>query len=368
MVEVLRSPSEVMGMGGRIAELKLASIDETAVLEQDTPNEKDPGFKKVTTQQRQPRRAFTSTSDYRTPHAPSTPRGHLEKGLSPSSRPSEQDSYFQIPTTSRTPTSRSPMTPQQHREQHYTFHHQQPSPVNTTSVPPGHAVAASLVVRPSLPSPQRSYSVMDYEPIPFIQLPGEKLQLMHLPAEIHFAIFDWLDPIDSTCLGLASRHFYAIHRRMHGTVPLSARRQGPNDMEWAWRLAGPLLDIEKNKAQGITTTKAQDEAQADAVHAMAMKFQQQQHDREASNGSTSSSLAALLPRGQVYCRKCGISRCELHKHIKEWVPTGMEYCEVSQKFGRKAPENARKTCYRSSPRHPHRCGRHTRQQRTVRLV
>ncbi|KAK8045059.1 F-box domain-containing protein [Apiospora rasikravindrae] len=373
MVEVLRSPSEAMGIGGRIAELKLASIDETAVLEQDTPNEKDPGFKKVTTQQRQPRRAFTSTSDYRTPGAPSTPRGHLEKGLSPSSRPSEQDSYFAIPTASRTPASRSPMTPQQHREQHSSsipHYSQQPTPVGT-SVPPGRgAGAAALAVRPLLPSPQRSYSVMDYEPIPFIQLPGEKLQIMHLPAEIHFAIFDWLDPIDSTCLGLASRHFYAIHRRMHGTVPLSARRQGPNDMEWAWRLAGPLLDLEKNKAQGITTTKAQEQAQADAVHAMAVKFQQQQHDREASHGSaaTSSSLAALLPRGQVYCRKCGISRCELHKHIREWMPAGMEYCEVSQKFGRKAPDNARKTCYRSSPRHPHRCGRHTRQQRAVRLV
>ncbi|KAK8120603.1 hypothetical protein PG999_004723 [Apiospora kogelbergensis] len=364
MVEVLRSPSEVMGMGGRLAELKLASIDETAVMEQDTPNEKDPGFRKVTTAQRQPRRAFTATSDYRMPGAPSTPRGHLEKGLSPSARPSEQDSYFQIPTTSRTPTSRSPMTPQQHREQHQ----KQPAPVVVT---PGHAAGTlPAVARPLLPSPQRSYSVMDYEPIPFIQLPGEKLQLMHLPAEIHFAIFDWLDPIDSTCLGLVSRHFYAIHRRMHGTVPLSARRQGPNDMEWAWRLAGPLLDLEKNKEQGLTTTRAQDQAQADAVHAMAVKFEQQQHAKGASNASaaSASSLASLLPRGQVYCRKCGISRCELHKHIQEWVPAGMEYCEVSQKFGRKAPENARKTCYRSSPRHPHRCGRHTRQQRAVRLV
>ena len=54
--------------------------------------------------------------------------------------------------------------------------------------------------------------------------------------------------------------------------------------------------------------------------------------------------------------------------IREWIGEGKEYCEVSQKFGPAAPESARAFCYRSSPRHPHRCGRHTRQQRTVRLV
>ena len=151
-----------------------------------------------------------------------------------------------------------------------------------------------------------------------------------LPPEIHYAIFDLLDPIDSTCLGLASKHFYAIHRSMHGTIPLSTRREGPNDMEWAWRLAG--------KIGGATVA------------------------------SKESGLAMQLPRGQVYCRKCGASRCQLHKHIQAFFGPGQEYCELSRKFGPAAVEGAPKSCSRRSPKHPHRCGRHTRQQRAIRLV
>ncbi|KAI1465959.1 uncharacterized protein F4812DRAFT_90847 [Daldinia caldariorum] len=187
--------------------------------------------------------------------------------------------------------------------------------------------------RPPMPAQLRSYSVTDVEPVPFTHQPGVALTLEDLPPELHYAIFDFLDPIDSTCLGLTSKHFYSIHKRMYGKVPLSARREGPNDMEWVWRntfISGPFV---------------------------------------ASSGvGKQNSLALLSPRGQVYCRKCRTARCELHNHIREWVGDDKEYCEVSQKFGPAASEKARAFCYRSSPRHPHRCGRHTRQQRPVRLV
>ncbi|ORY65095.1 uncharacterized protein BCR38DRAFT_340745 [Pseudomassariella vexata] len=259
---------------------------------------------------RQPRRAFSS-NDYRLPSAPATPGAHSHY-IAPAAMSSLSEiteSYFyQLPRI----LAHTPSPP---RESHT------PAEVSV-SVLPGHRP-------PMWRSPQRSYSVMPDEPIPFTQIPGEKLQLAFLPPEIHYAIFDFLDPIDSTCLGLTSKHFYAIHRRMHGTVPLAARRSGPNDMEWAWRLEKPLIQA------GATEENA---------------------------------LAMLAPQGQVYCRKCGITRCELHKHIQEWIGNDYEYCAVREKFGPKAPGGTKKECYRSSPRHPHRCGRHTRQQRVVRLV
>lgn len=46
---------------------------------------------------------------------------------------------------------------------------------------------------------------------------------MNLPTEIHLLIFDRLDPVDSTCLGLTSQKLYAIHRHIHGTVSLSSK-------------------------------------------------------------------------------------------------------------------------------------------------
>ncbi len=48
---------------------------------------------------------------------------------------------------------------------------------------------------------RRSYSVMDTEPLPHYHRPSSRLALMDLPNELHFAIFDFLDMIDSTCLG-----------------------------------------------------------------------------------------------------------------------------------------------------------------------
>lgn len=183
--------------------------------------------------------------------------------------------------------------------------------------------------RPKLGPPRRSYSVMDYEPVPPEQQPSSgPITFSTLPPELHYAIFDQLDPIDATCLGLANRHFYSIHRRMHGSVPLSVRRDGPNELEWAWHKAaypshGGSFSMTNTQGQG--------------------------HE---------SNLTALRVRGKGLCRKCGVSRCELQKHIRDWIPENYEYCSVRDKFVPKPGEEAKAHCYMSNPTNATRCGRH----------
>jgi len=188
---------------------------------------------------------------------------------------------------------------------------------------PANEQTVQLPQRPKLPPPRRSYSVMDYEPAPPGQpKPSSRLGLLDLPSELHYSLFDFLDPIDGACLGLAHSSLYAIHRRKNGTVPLSSRYSGPNDMEWAWRRAGPLVHP--------------------SSHASIK-------ERE---------LEQLRVKGQVYCRKCGISRCELHRHLKDWMGEGREYCEIKEVYGKPAGPDAKAYCFMSSPKNPHRCGRH----------
>lgn len=180
--------------------------------------------------------------------------------------------------------------------------------------------------RPKLPPPRRSYSVTDKEPEPVAPLQprtSSRMTLLDMPSELHYSLFDFLDPIDGVCLGLAHSRLYDIHRRKYGTVPLCSRYSGPNDMEWAWRGAGPLI-----------------------------RPVQQTTDKEGNN------LDQLRVKGQVYCRKCGIRRCELHRHLKGWMGDGYEYCEIKKVYGKPAGEDARSYCFMSSPKNPHRCGRH----------
>lgn len=187
--------------------------------------------------------------------------------------------------------------------------------------------------RPKLGAPRRSYSVMDYEPVPPEQQPPSgPLTLSTLPPELHFAIFDQLDPIDATCLGLANRHLYSIHRRMHGSVPLSVRRDGPNELEWAWHKAA-----------------------YPSAHAAAMSTSD---NAPVHGGHGTMDLAALRVRGKGLCRKCGVSRCELQKHIRDWMPDNYEYCSVRDKFVPKPSEDARSHCYMNNPTNTTRCGRH----------
>ncbi|OBT42821.1 hypothetical protein VE00_08136 [Pseudogymnoascus sp. WSF 3629] len=125
--------------------------------------------------------------------------------------------------------------------------------------------------------------------------------LASLPTELHLLIFSSLDPIDSTCLGLTSRHFYTAYRTTHRVrVPLNQRRRGPNTLESAWEVLGPV----------------------------------------------------------TACRYCGIYRCELHMHIREFMPARYEYCAVRGVFGLKAKEGVEDRCFRSNPPKPMMCGRH----------
>ena len=175
--------------------------------------------------------------------------------------------------------------------------------------------------RPKLPPPRRSYSVMDYEPAPHNQpKPSTRLTLLDLPSELYYLFCDYLDPIDSVCFGLAHSKLYAIHsRKRPGKIPLSSRYSGPNDMEWAWRGAGPLI---RSSTQDL------------------------------------GELSRMRVKGQVYCRKCGISRCELHRHLREWMGSGREYCEIKEMYGPVPGDDAKSYCYLSSPKNPNKCGRH----------
>ncbi|PHH76123.1 hypothetical protein CDD80_1791 [Ophiocordyceps camponoti-rufipedis] len=76
--------------------------------------------------------------------------------------------------------------------------------------------------RPRMPPPRRSYSATDKEPERACPPPG-RTTLLDLPAEVHYHLFDLLDPLDGVCLGLAHSRLYGIHRRKHGTVSLGSR-------------------------------------------------------------------------------------------------------------------------------------------------
>ncbi|KYK60385.1 F-box domain-containing protein [Drechmeria coniospora] len=184
---------------------------------------------------------------------------------------------------------------------------------------------AQMRLRPKVPPPRRSHSVTDKEPEPVTAgqpRPSHRMTLLDLPPELHYSLFDFLDPIDGVCLGLAHSRLYAIHRRKYGRVPLHSRYSGPNDMEWAWRGAGPLIRPSEQ------------------------------------SGSDINGLSQLRVKGQVYCRKCGIARCELHRHLKDWMGAGYEYCEIKKIYGMLAGDGVKSYCFMSSPRNPSRCGRH----------
>jgi hypothetical protein len=118
--------------------------------------------------------------------------------------------------------------------------------------------------------------------------------LLNIPTELHLLIFSHLDPIDGTCLGLTNAHFYNLHKVLNGTVTLSTRRKGR-----AWEFL----------------TKQE-------------------------------------------CRFCAVHRCQLHMHLRDWMPAKYEYCAIKQVYGLKAQEGTKKYCYRSNPLKPGKCGRH----------
>ena len=91
--------------------------------------------------------------------------------------------------------------------------------------------------------------------------------LLELPKDLKMCIFDYLSPIDSTCLGLASRHLYPTYRyRFPNPLPLDHLGEGQLALEWKDRV-----------------------------------YEREQKPR--------------IP----FCWKCGPCRCELQRHIKDFV-------------------------------------------------
>jgi hypothetical protein len=122
--------------------------------------------------------------------------------------------------------------------------------------------------------------------------------LQGLPNELQTMIFGNLDKIDAVCLGLSNVRTYEVYKAIHGKkMPLNTRRSGPNipNMERVWEVVG------KNT-----------------------------------------------------CPHCGNYRCQLYEHVKSWMPETLEYCQFSQKFGSRAKEGAKETCYRGKPSKPNR--------------
>lgn len=156
-----------------------------------------------------------------------------------------------------------------------------------------------------------------------------RFAITKLPPELIFIIFDKLDRIDSTCLGLSSKHLYAIYRRDHDTVPLSCRRIGPNKLEWVWYNISQL---------------------------------RQKRDKAALRTRFPNTDDITLIDDLIFCRFCGVCRCELHRHLSSWMEASQgypEYCSVSEKFGPPACNEASKFCYLRNPRSLCICGRHS---------
>lgn len=155
-----------------------------------------------------------------------------------------------------------------------------------------------------------------------------KNPLLALPTELLHKIFDLLDPIDSTCLGLSACHLYQIFRHIYGRVALNCRRIGPNDLEWVWRRFSHIFpELDFPRAQYF-------------------------------HSSLNQELSATQ---RPQCRHCGTQRCELHRHIRKWVNSdgkSPEYCSVMEKFGPLASKTASEYCYYCNPKYRSQCGRH----------
>ena len=173
--------------------------------------------------------------------------------------------------------------------------------------------------------PRRSYSVLDYtSTLSCIGAVPWKMTLDCLPPEIHVAMFDYLDLIDSTCLGLTNKHFYAIHRRIHGTVPLTTRRGGRNHVEKAWEMAA--LSMSPTPGRGLFDISISPVLGAiSMLSSLMIAVQLGQRYRAMSQPNQSFDV-------QFFCPKCGFRRCELHKHLSEWMGSHSEYCAVREKF------------------------------------
>ncbi|CAL3965623.1 hypothetical protein PZA11_002527 [Diplocarpon coronariae] len=76
------------------------------------------------------------------------------------------------------------------------------------------------------------------------------INITTVPDDVKLSIFDRLDPADSACLGLSSRHLYPSHRRLHRGVGLYEQGRGATPLVFRladWAPASLMLDPRSGK-------------------------------------------------------------------------------------------------------------------------
>lgn len=155
--------------------------------------------------------------------------------------------------------------------------------------------------------------------------------LLDLPPEIYGMLFQVLEPIDAICFGLTCSKLYTILPQKHIKTPLTRRCISTNIHEWIWR---------------------------DLRHLSQMRLLAQER-QEPGGHAIGTCNERPQAKDERCCQKCGISPCELYRHIDSWMGHDYEYCEVTQRFGRPAPKWGQPDCFMSKNINNHHCGRHT---------
>ena len=86
-----------------------------------------------------------------------------------------------------------------------------------------------LTIYDSTPTPDCQYQLENQHKDESEQQESRELTspLLQLPKDLKMCIFDYLSPIDSTCLGLASKHLYPTYRyRFPEPLPLNHLGEG----------------------------------------------------------------------------------------------------------------------------------------------
>lgn len=170
------------------------------------------------------------------------------------------------------------------------------------------------------------------------------LTLTTLPSELHLRLMDYLDPLDMTCLGLTSHHFYTLYRR-NLTIPLALPTSvmylsPPSTSESATKPTRPSLGPRKVTPVSLYARRL---------------------------GRNNQEYAFTRYKSGEMCRFCGVERCQLWRHVEELFPKEeWEYCGVSGRFGRRdnggegVEGGKHEGCWRSCPPSPRTCGKHSK--------
>jgi hypothetical protein len=139
-----------------------------------------------------------------------------------------------------------------HRSQHQQSYQPQPAPSRSTyshtpqSYPNYSAHCKTPRAKHYIPHPKKPHLTSHF-------IDSRNAYLSNMPPEIHLSIFDTLDPVSSTCLGLTSRKFYPMHRSAHRHEKVSLYDQASDNglplclLLKDWAPKDMVLDWEKEK-------------------------------------------------------------------------------------------------------------------------